>query len=115
MLIRLAEESAGAGDEGVKNKGWKPAMVNAGAGWEVFDAGYRKSDRIIWDQEDVVGRIWKRCLNAKGLGEDLGILQGKRGILGWRACERGDRWRVTRLNERMRFLRYGRGQFFRGK
>ncbi|KAI9701928.1 MAG: hypothetical protein M1836_001272 [Candelina mexicana] len=112
-LIRLAEESAGAGDEGVKNKGWKPAMVNAGAGWEVFDAGYRKSDRIIWDQEEVAGRIWKRCLTAQGLEDDLAILQGQKGILGWRACERGDKWRVTRLNKRMRFLRYGRGQFFR--
>ncbi|KAI9722685.1 MAG: hypothetical protein M1812_001616 [Candelaria pacifica] len=115
QLIRLAEESAGASDEGAKNKGWKPAMVNAGAGWEVFDAGYRKSDRIIWDQEDVAGRIWKRCLNARGLWDDLGILQGKEGVLGWRACERGDKWRATRLNERMRFLRYGKGQFFRGK
>ncbi|KAF7915471.1 uncharacterized protein EAE98_011074 [Botrytis deweyae] len=145
-LIRLAEMSKGAhgnlvgggggdgvdgdgdGDEGVnenenenglkgpENNGWTPAMVNAGVGYEFLSTEYRNSDRIIWDEKEVVSRLWKRVLQGKGIKEDIGVLEGKKweglASLGLRS---GERWVGTEqgINERMRFLRYGSGQYFR--
>ena len=118
QLIHLAEQSTGAHDPDgeSQNDGWQPALVNAGAGYEVAATDYRNSDRIIWDEKEVVRRIWERCLLAPGLREDLEVIEGpeKEGILGKRAVGLGHRWKATRLNERMRFLRYGKGQFFKG-
>ncbi|KAK4104575.1 hypothetical protein N658DRAFT_513445 [Parathielavia hyrcaniae] len=64
---------------------WAPALVNVGGGYEVLEMGYRNGDRIVWDCQAVVDRIWERC----------------------------GRWEFLRVNERMRFLRYGKGGFFR--
>lgn len=109
---------------------WRPAMVNAGAGTEVLDTWYRDSDRIVWDSEEVAGRLWARCLGGGGggggeeVGERLraalGALDGARdeGVVGpvRRAKLWGlppQRWEMRGLNRRLRFLRYGPGQFFR--
>ncbi|KAL1864876.1 hypothetical protein Daus18300_007443 [Diaporthe australafricana] len=100
---------------------WKPAMVNAGSGFEVLDTGYRNSDRIVWDEQEVVDRIWARCLQG-GAGEvlrkRLDVLDGdeKLGACRMRGKDwvvEKQRWEFRRLNQRMRFLRYGAGQFFR--
>ncbi|APA11206.1 hypothetical protein SS1G_11417 [Sclerotinia sclerotiorum 1980 UF-70] len=112
-------EEADVGDEelqGPGNNGWTPALVNAGVGYEFLSTEYRNLDRIIWDQNDVVERIWRRVLQGKGIEEDIGVLEGKKweklASLGIRS---GERWVGTNqgINERMRFLRYGRGQYFR--
>lgn len=104
---------------------WRPAMINAGGGYEVLDTTYRNSDRIIWDCQDVVDRLWARCLEGdvgEALHAKLGILQGEEGqrVAGalvrrgnkW-AEEEQSRWEMRWLNRRMRFLRYGPGQFFK--
>lgn len=139
QLIAYAEESAGSPDNGkmdsatadapsengtnvdggepkqkVDNNGWRPALVNVGAGREVLVTGYRNSDRIIWDNQEVMDRLWARCLLAEGVKKDLARIEGKPLIQGDRAVQRGEKWHVTRLNERMRFLKYGPGQFFKG-
>ncbi|KAI9648989.1 hypothetical protein NHQ30_001555 [Ciborinia camelliae] len=102
--------------KGPANNGWTPAMVNAGIGHEFLATEYRNSDRIIWDEKKVVGRIWKRVLQGKGINEDIGVLEGKK----WEALaslgiRSGEIWVGTEqgINERMRFLRYGAGQYFR--
>lgn len=117
QLIHLAERSAGG--HGVKklvDNGWVPAMVNAGAGKEFFAPEYRNSDRIIWDNTVLVQRIWNRIAQGKGIKEYLSALDGEEynPVMGAR---RGERWVVTKqgMNERMRFLKYGAGQFFRSK
>lgn len=119
-LIHLVERSAGAhGDDEtvVENNGWKPAMVNAGSNKEFLALDYRNSDRIIWDSEVVVQRLWGRIVAAEGMKEQLSVLEGEKylPVMGERAVRRGDRWVVSRRgpNERMRFLKYGAGQFFR--
>ncbi|KFY32975.1 hypothetical protein V495_08557 [Pseudogymnoascus sp. VKM F-4514 (FW-929)] len=118
-LIHLAEQSAGAhgDDETVENNGWKPAMVNAGFNKEFLALDYRNSDRIIWDNEVIVQRLWERIVEAEGIKEHLSVLEGEKylPVLGERAVRRGDRWVVSRKgpNERMRFMKYGAGQFFR--
>ncbi|KAF7976130.1 hypothetical protein HWV62_7421 [Athelia sp. TMB] len=106
QLLRLAEASSPTG-------GWSPAMLNVGAGYEVLAADVRFHDRIIWDNAEIVKRIWDRCLTAEGIAEELNTIVDKPWILGAKAVENGIKWRMTKVNERMRFLRYGPGNFFR--
>jgi len=86
-------------------------------GNEFLATEYRNSDRIIWDNVEIVRRIWDRVLQAEGISADLCVLEGERyrAVLGDNAVERGERWVATEqcVNERMRFLRYGVGQYFR--
>ncbi|KAL3422389.1 oxidoreductase domain containing protein [Phlyctema vagabunda] len=120
QLMHLAEQSAGAHREGaaVEDNGWKPAMVNAGPGVEFMMSDYRNSDRIVWDQDEIARRLWARCSQAEEVREELTVLQSSEDenhyatVLGPR---RGRNWilRKQGLNERLRFLRYGAGQFFR--
>ncbi|MAD86995.1 MAG: hypothetical protein CL912_28900 [Deltaproteobacteria bacterium] len=101
-----------------EDNGWKPALVNAGRNYEVLAVHYRNSDRIIWDEKEVVGRIWKRVLQAEGMKEYFGQLSGEEyvPVVGGSALYKSEVRVVTDqgLNERMRFLRYGPGQFFKG-
>ena len=69
----------------------------------------------------MVRRIWARCVAVDGVREAVecwGAGAGDRrkeeseSVLGERPLKRGETWRFTRLNERMRFLRYGPGMFF---
>lgn len=108
-LLALAESSAQAGEGGDK---WRPAMVNVGGNFEVLATGYRSSDRIVWDQAEVMGRIMDRCFEAEGLREQLCEVIGSASCLGPRAATVNEKWVFTRPNERMRFLRYRKGQFF---
>lgn len=108
--------------EGDENP-WRPAMVNAGQGYEVLDSGYRNSDRIVWDSKEVVDRLWARCLQGEvgeTLKKTLEVLDGKRdekivGIVrkGQRWEIQPQKWELRGLNKRMRFLKYGPEQFFR--
>jgi hypothetical protein len=123
QLIHLAELSAnGHGEEAKPNKGWVQAMVNAGPGKEFFAPDYRNSDRIIWDNNVLVERLWQRIIQAKEVKDYLSVLQGEKyipvvgaGLSG--ATSGSGRWVTTKqgMNERMRFLKYGAGQFFRRK
>lgn len=90
------------------------AMVNAGVGKEVLMTDYRNSDRIIWDNQEIMNRLWDRCLKGEEVKEKLSRIEDWPLIQGVSAAVRGDKWHVTRLNERMRFLMYGPGQFFSG-
>ena len=108
-LLKLVEESA-IPDGQVRK--WRPAMVNMGGNYEMMATDYRSSDRIIWDSQEVVDRIWDRCLLAEGLKDDLARIESNPLVQGERAAQRGARWRFTRPNERMRFLKYGEGQHF---
>lgn len=124
-LIDLAESSVDVfrmNSTGDHNP-WMPAMVNAGSGYEVLETGYRNSDRIVWDQQEIVDRIWQRCLQgeaAEVLRKKLDVIDGNEELGAFR--RRGPKWTVEkqrwefrRLNQRMRFLKYGAGQFFRRK
>lgn len=123
-LLKMAEMSAGAhGHAGpgkvVEQNGWKPAMVNAGQNIEVLALNYRNSDRIIWDEKTVTRKLWDRVLQGEGMKEYFGVLDGEEyaGAIGPSATRPGERWVVTKqgLNERMRFLRYGPAQYFKGR
>lgn len=118
QFIKLAEMSQGAHStegETVKNDGWQEAMVNVGGGYEVIIPDYRNSDRIIWDHPEIMNRLWKRILQADVVKKYLQRLDGDEyeSVL----AQGSDRtaWVPTSqgINERMRFLKYGAGQFFR--
>jgi hypothetical protein len=121
QLIHMAESSAGGHcrEESAPDDGWRPAMVSAGANYEFLDLEYRNSDRIIWDNKVLMERLWTRILQGKGMKEYFSVLDGKeyKDVIGWREEKRGDRYVISEqgLNERMRFLKYGEGQYFRRK
>jgi hypothetical protein len=120
-LLRLAELSAGADAEPEapdrstsNNQLWRPALLS-----EDFVPDYRNSDRIIWDHAEVMRRLWERCLPAQvadgvTLRDELAVLHGRRSP-GTIAVGASQRWRLSRLNERMRFLRYVPGHYFKRK
>lgn len=128
QLLEYAEQSAGApgqldpraeGGLAVVNRGWKPAMVNAGIGHEYMARDYRNSERIIWDSTTVMDRLWARVLQCETVRAELELLTPEtdvgRAVMGERKCVMQERWRVVGLNERGRYLRYERGGYFRSR
>ncbi|KAH6627088.1 hypothetical protein B0J18DRAFT_426461 [Chaetomium sp. MPI-SDFR-AT-0129] len=149
QLLRLVESTVPPlGAEGAELRRsetdpWMPALVNVGGGFEVLEAGYRNGERIVWDCQEVVDRVWERCVKAEGgrlKGRFERIEEGERDLVGYSAVVTGARkgdggekarrrveggaggeeeeeeeawWEFLRVNERMRFLRYGKGGFFR--
>ncbi|KAI9732691.1 MAG: hypothetical protein M1818_007425 [Claussenomyces sp. TS43310] len=121
QLRRYAEQSTGSVDTDTDadasqsggSSAWKPAMLNGGLGLEYLATEYRNSDRIVWDQDALVARIWDRCLLADGLEPQLRTLEGDEVVLGPKAVEKQQRWNLSRANGRMRFLKYGKGQYFK--
>jgi hypothetical protein len=111
-------EETGTHQMGPENNGWKPAMVNAGRNHEVLAIDYRNSDRIIWDEESVTRRLWARVMQGEGMKEYFSVLDGKEyvPVVGPPAEIKGERWVISKqgLNERMRFLKYGVAQYFKG-
>jgi len=90
---------------------WEPALVNVGGGRQELLTSTRKSGRIIWDDRALAERIWGR---VQEYVEDIEYLSGVHcaDILGNGPVKRGETWRMTRLNERLRFLKYGPGEYF---
>lgn len=119
QLIRLAESSVldedkVDGDDDGESQPWQPALVNVGGGYEVLVADYRNSDRIIWDQQEIVDRMWARVEKVPGIRDRL-LRFNESDLLGGRKANGkvGRDWDFHRVNERLRFLKYGPGQFFR--
>ncbi|KAF5662162.1 oxidoreductase containing protein [Fusarium heterosporum] len=102
-LLALAEASVPR-DEGAS--AWRPALVSAGPGLEALAPGYRESDRIIWDQQTIVDRLWERCALSEGLRDLLAVAPPQPYV------EDGN-WNFSRFNNRMRFLKYSPGQYFK--
>jgi hypothetical protein len=91
------------------NANWERATINDGQNL-ILDEEIRKCDRIIWDNQEVMSRIWNRCAGV--FAPEIGLLDGtKREQRRW-AAQTGRKWRFTRPNERMRILRYGTGEYF---
>ncbi|KAK6074900.1 oxidoreductase domain containing protein [Seiridium cupressi] len=114
QLISMAESSVLDKNKIEDGDPWQPALVNIGSGYEVLQADYRNSDRIIWDQQDIVDRIWARMERVPGVREMLSRFN-ENDLLGGRKRngKPGMNWDFHRVNKRLRFLKYGSGQFFR--
>lgn len=104
-LIRNAEASAG-------QKGWDRATVNVGKGQEAMYAETRKCGRIIWDSQATVDKIWERISELPEI-QEIARLENNAHVTGNGPARRNEVWELTKPNERLRFLKYTEGEFFR--
>ena len=102
MLTKAAEASTGGK--------WEQAMVNVGCGEQKFLPDARDCGRVIYDDKELVEKIWSRVKDAV---PEIHDLKGMPKVTGNGPTKRKETWRASRLNERMRFLKYGSGQYFR--
>jgi hypothetical protein len=108
---------------------WKAAEVNIGGGRQVLATDYRNSDRIILDSHEVAGWLFDKIqpylpahvVSIPGAPHHSALRspaykeakeQSNQSILGFRVKAKEPVARCTRLNERLRFLRYEKGMFF---
>ncbi|KAI5917647.1 oxidoreductase domain-containing protein [Camillea tinctor] len=104
LLIKAAEATC----DGT----WERAMVKTGANKHAAYEETRKCGRIIWDSQDVANRIWKRIAHLPEVQEIL-RLESRPRITGIGPIKKGEVWTLSRPNERMRFLKYVGGEYFR--
>ena len=103
-LVRAAEASAGGK--------WERALVNVGGNEQEYLPDRRDCDRIIWDDRELVARLWARV--RPHVPELMRVKNAPR-LTGMGPVRRGEVYGMTRLNERMRFLRYGPFEYFSGE
>ena len=103
QLTTLAEASAGGF--------WERAMVNIGNNQQRMITDVRNCNRIIWDTPEVVGRIWQRV--RRHVEADIGRIENQPHVTGYGPVKRKEVAVLSRLNECMRFLQYGSGEYFR--
>ena len=72
----------------------------------------RNCGRIIWDSRELVDKVWNRIAHLPDV-QEIVRLQNVPKIVGNGPIKRGEVWKFTRLNERMRFLKYVGGEYFR--
>ncbi|KAF2017770.1 oxidoreductase domain-containing protein [Aaosphaeria arxii CBS 175.79] len=89
---------------------WERAMVNIGGGRQALYEETRNCGRIIWDDSDIVAKLWTRIQDAV---PDIHQLKNWPNVTGNGPSMRHETWTVTRLNERMRFLKYTGGEYFK--
>ena len=87
-------------------------MVNIGNNEQAMIADVRNCDRIIWDSREVVGRIWENRVRPH-VEKDIGVIENNALVTGQGPVKRKETAVVSRLNERMRFLKYGPGEYFK--
>ncbi|KAI5809065.1 hypothetical protein DFH27DRAFT_250101 [Peziza echinospora] len=111
QLISLAESSAP----------WAPAMINSGPNGEgVLAVDYRNSGRILVDDKDAAAFVYERVKPWLDEVEVVGpgrfkwkeIVEIPWGSKKRKGAEE-ENWKMTRINERLRFLKYGPGQEFK--
>jgi hypothetical protein len=85
---------------------WEIAQVNAGT--QAFtNTSYRNGQRIIYDSFELSEEIFKK---VRPHLSDIEEIEQVVYVNGHKAVQK---WRMVRLNERLRFLRYPEGGFFR--
>lgn len=102
-LLRQAEASA-------LEKSWQRALINAGNGRESLSTDSRHCGRIIFDSPELAEKLQARLAP---FFQKLGIdrLENKPLMTG--LAGRNKTYQMTRLNERLRFLKYVGGEYFR--
>ncbi|KAJ6571649.1 hypothetical protein B0H19DRAFT_1023101 [Mycena capillaripes] len=86
---------------------WQVAQVNAGE-YAYTNTAYRNGERIIYDSFELSEKIFDK---VRPHLEDIEEIEQTTYVNGVKAVQK---WRMVRLNERLRFLRYPKGGFFRG-
>lgn len=99
-----------AAAESTTDGNWERAMVNIGGGMQALYEDTRKCGRIIWDDRDLVAKLWARIKDAV---PEIHELKNRPHVTGNGPVKRNETWKMTRLNERMRFLKYVGGEYFK--
>ncbi|KAK7046621.1 alcohol dehydrogenase [Favolaschia claudopus] len=86
---------------------WEVAQVNAGD-YAYTDTSYRNGQRIIYDSFELSQKIFEK---VQPYLTDIEEIERPTYPGGEKALQK---WRMVRLNERLRFLRYPEGGYFRG-
>ncbi|KAH7086087.1 hypothetical protein BKA63DRAFT_401174 [Paraphoma chrysanthemicola] len=89
---------------------WERALVNIGGGMQAMYEDTRKCGRIIWDDRDVMAKLWARI---EGAVPEIHRLENWAEVTGNGPAKRKEVWNMTRLNERQRFLKYVGGEYFK--
>ena len=100
-----------AGAEATTDGKWERAMVNIGGGFQAMYEDTRKCGRIIWDDREVMAKLWARI---EASVPEIHRLQNWPDVTGNGPTKRKETWKMTRLNERGRFLKYIGGEYFKG-
>ncbi|MCJ1357293.1 MAG: hypothetical protein MMC33_007289 [Icmadophila ericetorum] len=96
--------------EATSNGVWEQAQVNIGGNQQALITDIRDCGRIIWDDKEIAAKIWNR---VKRSVPEIEFLKDVPYVTGWGPAKRKEIWKAVGLNERMRFLKYGAGQYFR--
>jgi hypothetical protein len=99
-----------AAAEATTNGKWERAMVNIGGGIQAMYEDTRKCGRIIWDNKEIMEDLWARI---EPLVPRIHRLEDWADVTGNGPAKRREVWRVTRLNERGRYLKYIGGEYFK--
>jgi hypothetical protein len=99
-----------AAAESTTDGNWERAMINIGGGMQAMYEDTRKCGRIIWDDRDLVAKLWARIEAAV---PEIHELKDRPDVTGNGPVKRKETWKLTRLNERMRFLKYVGGEYFK--
>ncbi|KAG8733746.1 hypothetical protein FRC11_003093 [Ceratobasidium sp. 423] len=91
-------------------KGWEQAAINLTANEQVVDTSYRNSGRIMYDTEELAGEIFEKL---KPYLKDIEHMNSSPLHKSSRKQSTHPPAQWVALNERLRFLKYGPGQFFR--
>jgi len=97
--------------ESQNGKQWEQAMINIGNGRQMLATDTRNCGRIIWDDRAIAGQLLDRILPF--LPPEIVTLKQNPLITGHGPSKRKETWRISRLNERLRFLKYTCGMYFR--
>lgn len=89
---------------------WEAALINAG-GQMVLASHLRSCDRIMWDNADIADALLTRI--RPHVPSDIATLQNSPHITSDDPVWSDGTWRMVRLNDRLRFLRYQPGMYFR--
>jgi hypothetical protein len=96
--------------EATTNGKWERAMINIGGGMQAMYEDTRKCGRIIWDNKDIMAKLWARIETCV---PEIHRLHNWPLVTGNGPAKRGEIWKVTGLNERGRYLKYTGGEYFK--
>ncbi|KAI1457814.1 hypothetical protein F4805DRAFT_474905 [Annulohypoxylon moriforme] len=93
------------------NEEWPPAAVTAFDGTQILDTSSRFCGRIFYTSKVIGSRLLERVLPF--LPPEVVTLKDAPDITGQYPVIRKETWRICRLNEKLRFLKYGPRQYFK--
>ncbi|KAE8401186.1 hypothetical protein BDV37DRAFT_255677 [Aspergillus pseudonomiae] len=115
QLLQLAEQSTipqGTTNPNPERTPWDRALLNVGNGQQINAPGFRNCGRILYDSPEIADRLLNRLLPF--LHEcDIVQIFNQPLVTGAGPATRSETFKLTRLNEKLRFLKYTGGEYFR--